>query len=290
LYFGNTIEGTTHYRQRIRRTALFTADPDPAAAGAGAWDIKDFSGDLLRLEKLGNIMVAYFTDGVAFVSPSAIATAPDRVDLLREKRGLLSTHAVTPVGDQEHFGIFDDGWFILDPSGRWTEVGLTEINGVRVPKWKKDFYDNLDTANRDRLVVHYDGDYIRIAYPKIGDTDNEEVWIYDPRGDRVFKDRYPVVCWGDMDRQAETAKQWDDPSFTTWEETGVTWASQAAQFGLRALHHGTTTGHVLRHKPGLISRYNVQTLQTINPDFSIFGILSSLGDPTTLKTATKLWV
>lgn len=290
LYFGNTIENGTQHRQRIRRTGLFTADPDPDVPGAGAQDIRELSGDLLRLEKLGNIMVAYFTDGVVFVSPSNVATAPDRIDLLREKRGLLSTHAITPVSDQEHFGIFDDGWFILDPSGRWTEVGMMNIEGVQVPKWKQDFYDNLDMANRDRLTVHYDGNFVRIAYPKVGDSDNEEVWIFDPRGNRVFKDRYPVVCWGDMDIQLQTAKQWDDASFDTWSSTNVSWVSQAAKFGLRALNHGTTTGHVLRHNPDLISRYDVGTLTVINPDFNIEGVLSSLGDPTTLKVGLKIWV
>jgi hypothetical protein len=290
LYFGNTIEAGDHYRQRIRRTALFTADPDPAIPGAGAQDIRELSGDLLRLEKLGNVMVAYFTDGVALVAPSNVATAPDRIDLLRERRGLLSTHAVCSVGDQEHFGIFDDGWFFLDPSGRWTEIGMMDIEGVRTSKWKDDFYSNMDIDKRDRLVVSYDGDFVRIAYPKVGDTDNEEVWIFDPRGNRVFKDRYPVVCWGDMDAQIQDAKQWDDSSFTTWADTNVSWASQAAKFGLRTLHHGTTTGHVLQHNKDLISRYDVAKLNTIMPTFKIEGVLSSLGDPTTLKTITKIWV
>jgi hypothetical protein len=292
LYFGNTIEDTTHYRQRIRRTGLFTADPDPATPGAGAQDIRELSGDLLRLEKLGNIMVAYFTDGVAFVSPTNVATAPDQIDLLREKRGLLSTHAVVSVGDQEHFGIFDDGWYFLDPSGRWTEVGMLDIEGVRTSKWKEAFYTDFDIDNRDRLVVSYDGQFVRITKPTVGFDENEQVWIFDPRGNRVFLDNYPVVCWGEMDRQLQTAPAWNATAYAgqTWEDTPGSWASYAAKFGLKALHHGTTTGHVLSHNINLPTRYDVTNLSTVNPTFSISGVLSSLGDPTTLKTATKLWV
>ena len=291
LYFGNTIEGGVQHRQRIRRTSLFTANVLETLPGAGAFDIRDFSGDLLRLEKLGDVMAAYFTDGVAFVRTTDVATAPDGTQLLREKRGLLSTHSVVSVGNQEHFGVFDDGWFFLDPSGRWTEAGLTEIDGVLVPKWKETFYQLIDMTQRERTVVDYDGRYVRIAFTAKGDTDNQQVWIFDPRGNRVFQDRYPVVCWGSTDGQIRAATAWED-MVGSWDDgqTG-SWASQGAVFGLKALHHGTPDGYVLSHNYDLATRFmSGAQLSDEHPTFQVAGVLSSGGDSTLVKRALKLWV
>ena len=293
LYFGNTIENGTHHRQRIRRTALFTADPLNTTAGAGAFDIRDFSGDLLRLEKLGDVMAAYFEDGVAFIRSTDVATSPDGVQVLRERRGLLSTHSIVPVGDQEHFGIFDDGWFILDPSGRWTEVGVAEIDGVRVRKWKETFYGQLDIENRSRLYIEYDGNFIRIAFPTKVDQDAgddvQEVWIFDPRGNRVFRDRYPVTCFGLLDQVVKDGVTWENLTGTWAEQTG-SWASYGAKFGLKSLVHGTTDGYVVKHDYGIFSRFDTGDESTFNPTFSYSSAVSAIGDPTALKRALKIWM
>jgi hypothetical protein len=258
--------------------------------GSGAFDIRDFSGDLLRLEKLGDLLVAYFTDGTAFIRLSDVATAPDRVQLLREKRGLLATHAVTSVGNQEHFGIFDDGWFFLDPSGRWTEVGMLNIDGKHVPMWKETFYNLIDMNNRHRTVVSYDGRYVRIAFTALGgDTDNQEVWVFDPRGNRVFRDRYPVTVWGEHNVQIKAATDWDDLT-ESWSDLLGSWASMSAQFGVKALMHGTTTGHVMTHSYDTRTRYSGDLELTFSPFYQFVSMNSSGGDPTRLKTFLKLWM
>jgi len=303
LYFGHTVEAGTHHRQRIRRTALFTADPYALRPGAGAFDVRDFAGDLLRLEKLADMMVAYFEDGVAFIRTTDVATAPDRVQLLREKRGLLSTHSVVSVGNQEHFGIFDDGWFFLDPSGRWTEAGVINVEGVQLPKWKETFYRTIDLDKKDRCVVSYDGRYVRIAFTAVGETDNERVWNFDPRGNRVFIDEYPVVCWGEVNAQLRAAVLWDElvpgsewtpdgtwaglstPGLTSWS-----WEMLGAQFGLKNMHHGTLLGDVLVHDYAQHARWNTLSRALESARWGATSLLTSGGDPTTLKTATKLWV
>jgi hypothetical protein len=293
LYFGNTIEAGVQHRQRIRRTALFTADPKETIPGAGAFDIRDFSGDLLRLEKLADLLVAYFEDGVAFIRTTDIATAPDRVQLLREKRGLLSTHSVVSVGNQEHFGVFDDGWFFLDPSGRWTEVGiLVGEDGIQIPKWKETFYQLLDKNNKHRTVVNYDGRYVRIAFTAIEAeaADNLQVWIFDPRGNRVFPDLYlqPVLCWGEANAQIRAATRWDELQ-GIWKMYTGSWNDWGAEFGVKNLNHGTTTGHVLVHDYNSYTRYDTVKGLDYNPAFLLRSMLTSGGDPTRLKTALKLW-
>ena len=297
LYYGNTSESGTHHRQRIRRTALFTADPLETTPGAGAFDLRDFTGDLLRLEKIGNVMAAYFTDGTAFVSATELATSPDRVEILRDRRGLISKWAVTPISDQVHFGIFTDGWFLLDPTGRWTEVGVMDINGVATRKWKDDFYSNLNVANKHRLTISYDGTYVRIAYPKLGETDNQDVWIYDFRGDRVFKDTYPVTQWGLMNAIISTGINWNEAE-GSWDSGGTdpqgnpltTWQAEESRRGLEVPLHGTTDGYVLTHDYELFTRYSTTTNVQVSPTFLYRSKLTNLGDPTLLKTATKLWL
>ncbi len=296
LYFGNTSESGTQHRQRVRRTALFTADPLSTTVGAGAFDVKDFTGDLVRLEKLGNVMAAYFEDGTAFISKTEIATAPDRVELLRERRGLISKWAVTPISDQVHFGIFTDGWFTLDPTGRWTEVGLMDIQGVPTRKWKDDFYKNLDIANRHRLTIDYDGTYVRIAYPNVNSSENIDVWIYDFRGDRVFKDTYEVTQWGRMNLIISTGINWEDAE-GGWDNPTdalgnplTTWTAQQSRRGLEATIHGTTDGFILTHDSELFTRYNTSSMNQESPSYLYRSKLTNMGDPTMLKTAQKLWL
>jgi hypothetical protein len=198
------------------------------------------------------------------------------------------------VGNQEHFGIFDDGWFFLDPSGRWTEVGMQNIEGKQVPLWKETFYNMVDMDYRHRMVVNYDGRFIRIAFTAKTtdvdvDPDNREVWIFDPRGNRVFRDVYPVTCWAEANANIRDAVNWDDLT-TSWSDLEGSWLSLAAKFSLKNLNHGTTAGYVLVHDYDIITKFNTDTGRAKSPIFIFSGVLSSLGDPTELKTALKLWL
>ena len=296
LYFGNTIESNVHYRQRIRRTAPFTADPLASNVGAGAKDVRELNGQLLRLLKHGDHMTAYFEDGTAFVRKTDIASAPDRVDLLREQRGLMSKWAVTPIGDQEHFGIFNDGWYILDSAGRWTEVGVLNVDGIQTRKWKETFYSSLDSDKRDRITVSYDGELVRISWPRLGDTENEDVWVYDFRGDRVWPQKYHVTQWGLIDQQIRTSTTWNTAS-GTWEDPLdvdgnplTTWITGGAQFGLRALSHGTESGHLVTHDYALTTQYNTGTGQQDNISYEYQSKLNPIEDPTLIKHARRITV
>jgi hypothetical protein len=302
LYFGNTTEvGGIQHHQRIRRTPVFNCDPDPTNIGAGALDIREFSGDLLRLEKLGQVMAAYFEDGTAFIRSTDVATSPDAVQILREKRGLVSTHSVVSVEDQKHFGIFDDGWFFLDSSGRWQEVGIVDIDGTPTHKWKRTFYENLDIENRHRLFVSYDGNFIRIAYPRVGVDDISEVWVYDPKSDRLFIEDYLdgnyITCFGHINAQIAEELLWSDGDAEydiwggdNWSTIFATWSTVGAKFGLQALCHGNVGGYVLTHDPNMIARWNTVTELFEYPDYEYHIPKSALGEPRLLKTANKVWL
>jgi len=293
VYFLNTNENGTHHRQRLRWTALFTADPIPTDIGAGALDFREFAGNGLRAETLGNVLACYFSDGVAFVRPTGVSTAPVARQILTTQRGLIGTFAVTQVPDHGHFGIFTDGWFFLDPSGRWTEVGRG--------RWKRDFYARLDENNRHRLYVHYrqPNNRIYIAYPSIDSTDIEEVWIYDIQEDRVWLDKYPggpgaVTCFGDIDSQIAAGTAWNAASLTqSWATIVGSWASFGARFGTTAMVHGGHAGYPMVHNPDVITRVRQEnvayaSLATINDNWRFRSHLSNLGRPGKLATSDRV--
>ena len=291
LFYGNTLESGVSHRQRIRWTAPFTADPKVANPGSGAMDLREFSRDLLRLEKIGDGVAAYFEDGTAFLRTTGNPTAPMERQILKERRGLLSTHAMVPVGDNAHFGIFDDGWFLLDSSGRWREVGMQQIGEGIYPKWKRYFYDNLDINNRHRLFCAYDGNFIRICYPRATDpsTDIAEVWVYDLEGDRVFITDRSALCMSSVNQQISDAVAWEDVT-GKWSEALGSWDASRARFGLRSTAIGTSDGWVLLYDPDLFTEFNTTTGLSVNSTFNFRTPLSDLGQPRFIKTAHRLWL
>ena len=249
VYFLNTSEAGTRFSQRLRRTAKFTADPDPTIVGAGFYDFRDFAGEGLRIETLGDVLAVYFSDGVAFLRPTGVPTSPDEPQILSTERGLISTHAVTSIGRNVHFGIFTDGWWMLDQSGRWQEVGLANLENKQVPKWRQTFYDRLSVASRHRLYVYYDqpANLVYVALPTNDNPEPNEVWIYDPTSDRVFQENYPVTCFGTFTPASQAGTAIDDLPGTIESLAGTidSWGSIPGFPKVRV--HGNTTGYVFTH-------------------------------------------
>jgi hypothetical protein len=298
VYFLNTFEDSARHPNRLRRTARGTADPTASLVGSGRIDLEEFSGQGLRCETLGDVLACYFQDGTAFIRETGVATAPNEVQVLDERRGLLGTHAVTSVGDNKHFGIFTDGWWLLDSSGRWTKVGVSEYGGAQVTKWIDAFYTTLDWDNAHRIQMGYDPvrNFIRISQPVRGTRDASgtptffRVWIYDVNADRVWIDTYGAnpTCWANAVPIETTAETWAtiDASEEKWSDSGLgSWAGQEATFGLRAeVLHGTDSGLVMRHDPDLITR------DTSYPSFSFPTPALDYGRIRTLKTIERVGV
>lgn len=289
MFYFNINENGTHHRQRLRWTQPFTADPSPTNAGSGVIDFREFQRDGLRIETLGDVMACYFEDGVSFVSLTGIATFPVQRSILTQKRGLLATHAVCPIDPNVHFGIFNDGWWLLDSSGRWTEVGIMDVGGTVQRKWRDTFYGRLDANNRARLFCYYDDQrgLVYIVTPVEDVASPTEVWIWDPRTDRVWLDDYPVdpMCFGSYTINIQTAITWAAAA-GTWASPGAnvsgTWAEAGSRFGFRGLVHGNGSGRVMRHdgniftKDGMATTYGYET------------VLGPLGVPRKLKTTERV--
>lgn len=280
VYFLNTSEGpgavSVRRQQRLRRTAKFTCDPDPAIVGAGFFDFREFQGEGLRIETLGDVLAVYFSDGIAFLRPTGVPTSPDEPQVLSTERGLLSTHAVCAIGRNVHFGIFTDGWWLLDQSGRWQEVGVTNLDGKIVPKWRQTFYEAIPANQRHRLYTYYDqpNNLIYIARPTIDFPDPQEVWIYDPTSDRVFIENYPLTCMGTLTPFSQAGVTIDALPGTIDSLVGTIDSFGPIAGFPRVRVHGDLAGFVYQHKRDLVGfhgqeRADIPTVQEPNWLFAL---------------------
>lgn len=263
VHYLATVEAGAVNDRRWRWSPVGDANPDPAGLGAGAKELVQFRRKGMKLKRLGDLLAIYFEDGVALVRKQGqVQTSPFVEQYSTTERGLISTHALAEIDANTHFGIFTDGWWFFNSAGEWSEVGVVEFEGVRVHRFKETFYRRLDIDKRHRTTVQYDPafKFVRIAFPTIGITDNEEVWIYDMEANRVWVDRYPVTQWGSIDRQIVTAYTWGTgtpgaiPTTILWSTITGTWISLAPRFGLEAPVHGDLNGLVFQHDYDVISR------------------------------------
>jgi hypothetical protein len=296
VYFLNTSEAGVRRRQRLRRTPPFTCDPKTSAVGAGPLDLRDYTGDGVRVERLGSVLAVYFTDGVAFLRATGNYTAPDAVQTVSTTRGLISTNALANIGNDTHFGIFNDGWFELDPSGRWNERGVVDVGGGVVKgKWKETFYNLLakDPTKRERLFVQYEpsADYIYISFPTDAEGENSRVWIYDRKADRVWIDDYEALCFGTYDRLVIAGMTYATSAPHTYSSIApATYASLGPQYSLKALAHGNSAGWVFQHEPDSINRDNSNASGSVVPTFTYQTHYIGMETPRYLKTADRVEV
>ena len=292
VYFFNTFENTVRYATRLRRSARGTCDPAPGNLGAGSKDLDTFAGDGLRVEPFGQVLACYLSDGTAFVRETGLATSPNSVQVLDSHRGLLGTHALASIGENTHFGIFDDGWWLLDSSGRWTEVGVLG-DRVQLRKWKTRFYNILDPDKHQRLQCFYDSErnQVRISIPTT-DTVVTENWIYDIASDRVWQQNYPstmtagggATCWARLTVRDNDALIWSGASGDLWSTIVGSWASFGSPAGKRRLSHGTHLGFIFYHDENLITQDGEA------PSWSYSSVRPNFGDPSKLVTIDRVTV
>src|SRR3990167_377060 len=139
IFFLNTSEAGTGFPNRLRGTTR-SATPSLSGLGSVLISFDEIQADGVACRKLGSSMAVYFRRGVAFCRETGNITVPVVRDYVSLERGLVGTLAVCDLGSGVHFGIFNDGWFLLDDHGRFTEVGLREIEGSAHSKWRQTFY------------------------------------------------------------------------------------------------------------------------------------------------------
>lgn len=257
MFYGGTNEASVGHPQRIRWSALFDASPDNTIVGAGFVDIRELQGRFLRFENLDPFLVAYFTDGIVFLERTGLVSSPVRQRVVTDHRGALGPHAISHISPREHFVIATDGFYILNASGEFRELGITLEGEVRFRKWHDYFFANLAGEKSHRIQCWYDQlcNCVRISWPN-GSTGKQMLWSYDIRNDWMIVESWDeaqeVLCFADHSDALRTAMAWDSSAApTTWEDTtsdgGVTWSSGAAGFKRSNLFHGTIDGLVHVH-------------------------------------------
>ena len=289
LNFLNTSESGSRHRQRLRRTAIGDPDPDPALDGSGAIDFQDFQEDGLRVEGLGNVLACYFGDGVAFVRRTFQSVSPYTTQIITKSRGLLSTHSLADLGGGIHFGLFTDGWFFLNENGQFQEAGIASIDGIPTPKWRDTFFNRLDMDERDRIDVRYVAreQQIYMTLPMDGATENQEVWVYDIKGDRVFTRTIPATKFGSTNLQLSSGTTIGSLAGTIGSLSGII-GSFAPTFGLESFIHGTATGMVVAHDKDLTTIIDTANGGNATESWKYSTVLTGLGGPRFLKTVREI--
>jgi hypothetical protein len=254
MHFLGTFEGAETYR-RHRWSAVGTAYPNEAIVGSGYLDFDaDFDRRGLRIESMENHLVLYFEDGVAFQVPTNFYADAYRPRIVSKTRGLLGTHAMCAISPHLHFGIFNDGWWSLDSSGRWSKLGrlvLEETKGKahELSKWEDTFYQDLDWDNKHRIVCVYDKfrQLVRIAYTSVNETDNFKILNYHWPTDSCWPGRVgnPVTMWGMYDVQSAAGTTWGGMGLVlTWGTVLGSWGLYGPEFVEETVVHGGLNGLV----------------------------------------------
>ena len=270
LYF-NTKEGGVHYPGRLRGSAIGTCDPSNEEIGSFRVDFKGYEKQGMRVETIGDQVACYFEDGVVFVQRTGRFTDPVRWRKVSETRGLLSTHALTPISNSQHFGVFSDGWWLVDAGGRWTPVGTIEVSesgdkDTIYYKWRETFRILLDIENKHYVTTSYDPirRRVRVSFPVRGQVRANgspllETWVYDVDTDTVWPLGHDidVTIWSSFDQLIKSAETYGDYPTTAYGDVTVSrkqYGDYNALFGLAHPSHGDNLNCVYTWDPDIFTR------------------------------------
>jgi hypothetical protein len=266
LLFLNTTEAAAAFLRRVRWTTK-GADADLTGVGNGEIDLNEIPGEGLRIERIGDLIACYFTDGIALLRRTFLATSAFERFYVSHDRGVLSTFSVVNLGGGFHFLIGTDGWYVMDQTGNFRELGLRRVGQTTYSKWRDTFYGSLDTNNLNRIYCQRHGaedtNLIKIAWPDNSADDGlpNRIWIYDLQTDTVWPDNsYPGTTgpnvfslWGDV----TAGTQWDQMGTETWEGVPGAWRDFGSTIGRERIVHGTIRGEVHRHTSALFTKNGV---------------------------------
>lgn len=256
IVFGNTSEAGTRNFRRVRFTTVGSG-PALTGLGSGFLDFDEVDGELLKLLPIGNLGAGYFDSGVVFLTRTGNAAAPfDRI-FVNQQRGLLGTKSVVDLGRGEHFGIYDDGWWILNDRGQFRQLGRRRIGDGTYETFTDTFYARLNWDAKNRVYCEYDREsrQTHIVWPADDNTVPSEYWIYDNETDSVWPDSLANVpnVFGRFNTETSALTWVSAGAPATWEEDG-TWGEGAQKIGQERIVHGTQLGVVNMNDPAIFTK------------------------------------
>lgn len=287
LVFFNTLAtgaGAGNWRRRVHWSNI-NAAPNLTGVGAGFIDLDEMEGEGLRVERIGDLLGCYATQGIALLRRTFLATSAFERFYVSHDRGVLSTFSVVNLGGGIHFIICTDGWYLMDQTGNFRELGLRTIGQRTYSKWRDAFYGELDQDNENRVyaVRHgpRDSNFISIAWPDVAAVNGlpNRVWVYDLQTDTLWPDNnYPgndqVNVFG-VFTDATTGQSWDN-TLTTWDGTPGAWRDYLGSSGTERIVHGTEFGEVFRHSSAQYDKNNVAQSYYLLSHESDFGQLGPI--------------
>lgn len=192
VFFLNTSENGTRHSDRLRYTTR-GASANLTGLGSGFFDSPEANSAGVAVEKLGATLVAYFRRAVAFFWETGDVSAPLRREYVTTERGLLGKHSFCDLGGGEHFGIYNDGWFILREDKSFVELGQRVVDGAKFPKWHEHFYGRINTEYLDIIDCEYDSQRrgVWILWTDADSIGPNQLWFYDIRTDTAWPQIYP---------------------------------------------------------------------------------------------------
>jgi len=276
ILFLNTSETGTRFQNRVRWTVV-GGTRALTGLGSGFLDLDELDGPGLRLRKLGNVIVAYFERGVAFLRRRVSASTPYTREYVDRRRGLIGPFSACDIGQSAHFGIYTDGWFILTEDKVFREVGRRLIGGQSHRKFTDNFYSRLNTAQQHRTYVECDLErrIVSIVFPTVDNNHPSERWFYDIDTDTVWPAQEAITpnVLGRFDDNI-TEIGWDDVG-GTWEAISGAWEDFAQQTGRLRIAAGTRGGLVWRYTPAVVTYDGVLPTYRMRSFPDVLGVGSS---------------
>lgn len=285
ILFFNVSNAGVRTQNRVQWTTV-GGTPALTGLGSGFLDLDEMQGPGLRIRKLGNVIVCYGQRLVAFLRRRESASTPYVREYLDERRGLVGPFAACDIGQHTHFGIYNDGWYLLREDGVFQEVGRRILRGRSYRKFTDTFYRILNTNRQSRVCVESDIErrLVTIIFPATDADHPSERWLYDTDTDTVWPMEETEVpnCLGRME-DAVSVVGWDDIT-TTWASTTGGWADFNGQTGRERVVAGTRSGLVWRYSPAIVSYDG--TL----PTWRMRSFPNALGFASGRKTWEKLYI
>ncbi len=285
ILFLNTSEAGTRFQNRVRWTVV-GGTRALAGVGAGFIDLDEIDGPGFRIRKLGNVIACYFERGVVFLRRRTSASTPYTREYVDRRRGLVGPFASCDIGQSAHFGIYNDGWYVLTEDKVFREVGRRVLGGQSHRKFTETFYAWLNAGQQVRTYVECDLErrLITIVFPGTEASHPSERWLFDIDTDTVWPAQEGITpnCLGRADdNQNEIG--WDD-ILTTWENTAGAWEDFTQQQSRLRVVAGTRGGLVWRYSPA------ITTYDGALPTYRMRSFPDTLGIGSVRKAWEKFYV
>jgi len=227
VFIGNTIEAGTYKRQYIRWSTI----DDHTSFEADAWlDLRYSSGALLRLVKMGPMLVAYFEDAIWIGRPTNMDNPPVVFERIETGgAGLVGMKAVCPwIGG--HFLVMTDNIYILSAKG---------LEPIGTPIVKETVHS---TNNLDGVQVTVDPINQRAIFGFPGEEQNiDKIWSYHYRAKSWSYDEVENVS--SLDYIGFTSQvTWDNVAETPYSTGVVSGAADQVQITGAGVNWTATNG------------------------------------------------